>query len=307
MEKATVETSPDKERAGGPGGSMSGQGGDGKAGERAAAERRLVNYRADGAVAVLELSDPPANTYTYDMMRHLDEALLEARMDDAVQVIVLRGQGEKFFCAGANIAMLQSVTPRFKYYFCLHANETLNRFEQTPKLVIAALNGHTVGGGMEIAMACDLRYAWKSTAAEAKPFQYGLPEVNLGVLPGTGGTQRMARLLRKDLAIFHMTSGRTFDIETARGLGLVTEVVEAASVDGFMDHVLEVARGYCTPGKAARAVGLIKRAVQSGAEAAFGEGLAIERELQQQLFQSEDAKEGLGAYNEKRKAAFRGL
>jgi enoyl-CoA hydratase/carnithine racemase len=214
--------------------------------------------------------------------------------------------GDKFFCAGANIAMLASVTPRFKYFFCLHANETLNRLEQTPKLVIAALNGHTVGGGMEIALACDLRYAWKPTAEGAKPFQYGLPEVNLGVLPGTGGTQRMARIARKDLAIYHMTSGKTFGVDTARELGLVTDVIEAESVDAFMDRVREIARGYCPPAKAAKAVGLIKRAVQSGAEVGFHEGLAIERELQQQLFQSEDAKEGLGAYNEKRKASFAG-
>jgi enoyl-CoA hydratase len=273
---------------------------------QATAEKTLVRYSTEEGVAILELSDPPANTYTYEMMRQLDEALLEARMDDDVHVIVLRGEGEKFFCAGANITMLQSVTPRFKYFFCLHANETLNRFEQTPKLVIAALNGHTVGGGMEIALACDLRYAWKPTAQGAKPFQYGMPEVNLGVLPGTGGTQRMSRLVRKDQAIYHMTSGKTFGVETARELGLVTDVVEAESVDAFMARVLEIARGYSPPAKAAKAVGLIKRAVQSGAEAAFGEGLAIERELQQQLFQSEDAKEGLGAYNEKRKASFAG-
>jgi enoyl-CoA hydratase/carnithine racemase len=270
-------------------------------------ERTLVGYRTEGAVAVLELDDPPANTYTYEMMRHLDEAVLRARMDDAVQVIVLRGKGDKFFCAGANIPMLQSVTPRFKYFFCLHANETLNRLEQTPKLVIAALNGHTVGGGMEIALACDLRYAWKPTGEGAKPFQYGLPEVNLGVLPGTGGTQRMARIVRKDLAIFHMTSGKTFGVDVARELGLVTQAVEAESADAFVAKVVEIARGYATPAKAAKAVGLIKRAVQSGAEASFHEGLAIERELQQQLFQSEDAKEGLGAYVEKRSPAFRGL
>jgi enoyl-CoA hydratase len=164
--------------------------------EQATAEKTLVNYTTEGGVAILELADPPANTYTHEMMRQLDAAILDARADDEVHVIVVRGEGEKFFCAGANIAMLQRVTPRFKYFFCLHANETLNRLEQTPKLVIGALNGHTVGGGMEIALACDLRYAWKPTGAGAKPFQYGLPEVNLGVLPGTGGTQRMARIVR---------------------------------------------------------------------------------------------------------------
>ena len=119
----------------------------------------LVQYAAADGVAVLTLNDPPANTYSYEMMGELDRAILAARMDESVQVIVLTGSGEKFFCAGANIGMLQSVTPTFKYYFCLHANETLSRLEQTPKLVIAAINGHCVGGGLEVAMAADIRVA----------------------------------------------------------------------------------------------------------------------------------------------------
>src|SRR3954471_13547299 len=104
----------------------------------------LVLCDVEDGIAVLTLSDPPANTYSYEMMRRLDALVLEARMDEGVHVVVLRGAGEKFFCAGADIRMLSSVTPRFKYYFCLHANETLNRLEQTPKLVIAAINGHCV-------------------------------------------------------------------------------------------------------------------------------------------------------------------
>src|SRR5437667_7040607 len=142
------------------------------------ATRELVEYCAEDGIAILTLSDPPANTYSYDMMQQLDARILEARMDEDVQVIVITGSGEKFFCAGANIAMLQTVTPTFKYYFCMHANETLNRLEQTPKLVIAAINGHCVGGGLEVAMAADIRFAAKGD------FKLGLPEVNMGVLPG---------------------------------------------------------------------------------------------------------------------------
>ena len=119
--------------------------------------KRLVNYRVDGGVAVIEMNDPPANTYTYEMNRQMDEAILKARMDNEVYVLLLTGAGDKFFSAGANIKMLASVDPTFKYYFCLHANEMLLRLEHTPKLVIAALNGHTVGGGLEIAMAADIR------------------------------------------------------------------------------------------------------------------------------------------------------
>ncbi|HCP75543.1 MAG TPA: enoyl-CoA hydratase, partial [Ktedonobacter sp.] len=154
-------------------------------------EKSLVRYTTTEGVAVIELTNPPANTYSYEMMRQLDEAILQARFDDDVHVIVIRGEGEKFFCAGAEISMLSAVTPGFKYYFCLHANETLTRLEQTPKLVIAALNGHTVGGGLEIALACDIRIARRNAG------KVGLPEITLGVLPGTGGTQRMARALPK--------------------------------------------------------------------------------------------------------------
>lgn len=260
-------------------------------------EKRLVEYRSEGAIGVIELSDPPANTYTYDMMRQLDTAILQARMDDAVHVIVIRGTGEKFFCAGANIQMLNSVTPRFKYFFCLHANETLNRLEQTPKLVIAALNGHCVGGGLEIAMAADLRVACKDGG------KIGLPEVTLGVLPGTGGTQRLARLVGKTKAIELMVTGRTFGFDEGKEVGLVNEIFPKET---FWADVVKYATQFAPPGKASKAVGMIKRAVQSGAEVPFESGLAIERELQQQLFQSEDAKEGLAAYVEKRTANFKG-
>src|SRR3989475_13321368 len=113
----------------------------------------LVGNQVQDGLAIIGHNDPPANTYTHEMMRQLDDAILQARFDDNVHVLVLRGHGDKFFSAGANIGMLNKVTPRFKYFFCLHANETLNRLEHTPKLAIAALNGHTVGGGLEIAMA----------------------------------------------------------------------------------------------------------------------------------------------------------
>jgi enoyl-CoA hydratase len=265
--------------------------------ETMAAPSGLCTYRAESGVAILELSDPPANTYTYEMMRALDEAILKARFDEGVHVILIRGAGDKFFCAGANIKMLQTANPYFKYFFCLHANETLNRLEQTPKLVIAALNGHTVGGGLEIAMAADIRIAKKGAG------KIGLPEVTLGVLPGTGGTQRLGRLVGKSRAIELMATGSTFSFEEAEQIGLVNHVYDA---EGFDAKVMEYARQFTPPNKAAKAVGRIKRSVQSGLEAGFGEGLAIERELQQQLFQSEDAKEGLTAYVEKRTAKFTG-
>jgi enoyl-CoA hydratase len=255
----------------------------------------LINYRTDAGVAVIELNDPPANTYTYEMNRQLDDAILKARMDNDVHVMVLTGAGDKFFSAGANIKMLASVDPTFKYYFCLHANETLLRLEQTPKLVIAALNGHCVGGGLEIAMAADLRIARKDAG------KIGLPEVNLGVLPGTGGTQRLSRLVGKSKAIELMITGNTFSFEEAKELNIINDIFER---DGFMENIMEYARQFCPPNKAAKAVGRIKRAVQTGWEIPLESALAVERENQQLLFQSEDAKEGLAAYVEKRPATF---
>jgi enoyl-CoA hydratase/carnithine racemase len=263
-------------------------------------DKVLVHYDAQDGVALLTRDDPPANTYTHEMMRQLDDAIVRARFDDDVTVIVITGKGEKFFSAGANIQMLSEVTSGFKYCFCLHANETLNRLEQTPKLTIAALNGHTVGGGLEIAMAADIR------VARAGSSKVGLPEVNLGVLPGTGGTQRLSRIVGKSKAIELMVTGETFGFDRAMELGIVNKVIDADSHEAFMGAVMEYARQFTPPNKASKAVGLIKRSVQTGWELPFETSLALERELQQQLFQSDDAREGLNAYIEKRKPEFTG-
>jgi enoyl-CoA hydratase len=261
-----------------------------------------ILYNVSEGVAVIELNEPPANTYSYEMMREIDDAVLSARMHDGVHVIVLTGAGEKFFCAGANINMLKEASPGFKYYFCLHANETMNRLEQTPKLVIAALNGHTVGGGLEVALAADLRLARQGAG------KIGLPEVALGVLPGTGGTQRLARLVGKAKAIELMASGALMSFDEALALGIVNQVWGDAELKGrtFREAALDYARQFTPPNRASRAVGHIKRAVQSGIEMSIAEGLALERELQQRLFESEDAREGLAANLEKRTPRFRG-
>src|SRR5579864_9562595 len=206
------------------------------------AQKTLVRYDKQGPIAIVTLDDPPANTYTHEMMRQLDDAILTARFDPEVQVVVLTGAGDKFFSAGANINMLKTVDPTFKYYFCLHANETLTRFEQTPKLVIAALNGHTVGGGLEIAMACDIRVARRSAG------KIGLPEVALGVLPGTGGTQRLARLLGRARALELMVTGRTFSFEEAQEIGLVNDIYDGDGA-AFMSEVVTYAKQFTTPNK----------------------------------------------------------
>jgi enoyl-CoA hydratase len=260
----------------------------------------LVNYATDKGVALLTLNDPPVNAYTHEMFRELDTCILEARFDDDVHVIVVTGHGDKYFSAGANINMLRESDATFKYYFCLHANETLSRLEQTPKLTIAAINGHAVGGGLEIALACDLRVARDGS------YQIGFPEVNLGVLPGTGGTQRLTRLVGPSRAIELMVEGATLPVERAHALGLVNKVWIAQDNEGFMRRVSDYAHEFTPPQRAALAVGRLKRAVVSGQDMSLEQGLALERELQAELFASHDAKEGLVAFTEKRKPFFRG-
>src|SRR6267143_916801 len=266
----------------------------------------LMSATKQEGVMVLELRNPPANTYSYEMMRELDAHILDARMNESVHVLMLTGappsdakRPTEFFCAGADIEMLQKNAPYFKYNFCLHANETLCRLEQTPKLVIAAINGHCVGGGLEIALACDLRIARRQAG------KVGLPEVALGVLPGTGGTQRLARALGRAKAIELMAEAATFPIEEAKALGLINAVIDASPVE-FRARALEYARKFVPPAKASRAVGFIKRAVTTGLEVGLEQGLALERELQQRLFEGKDAAEGIAAYNARRPPRFTG-
>ena len=275
-------------------------------------KNRLVNYgETENGVAIIELisdsaGDPlegdktPVNTYTREMWHDIDDAILEARFNDDVSVILITGHGEKFFSAGASIKYLNTLSPRYKYFFCLHAYETLSRLEQTPKLVIAALHGHTVGGGLEIAMAADIRIARKGN------YQVGLPEVALGVLAGTGGTARLSRLVGKAKAMEIMVTGRKFSFEESREMDLVHDIYDSLSLDEFRQDVLAYAGRFSLPFAASKAIGNIKRSVQSGMEIPLEYHLALERELQSDLFQSEDAKEGIKAYVDRKTPRFEG-
>ncbi len=260
----------------------------------------LTTLEVSDGLAVITLCNAPANGYSYELMRALDAHVLEARFREDVHAIVLTGAGEKFFCAGADIEALRAMSPGFKYNFCLHANETLLRLEQTPKLVVAALNGHTVGGGLEVALACDLRLARRGAG------KLGLPEVKLGVLPGTGGTVRLTRTVGRARALELMVTGRLVDMDEARDLGLVHEVLDAPDRDGFLAAVRAWCRKLVPPEGASKAVGAIKRAVHGGADVGLYEALGLERELQQQLFLADDAREGLAANRERRPPRFTG-
>ena len=260
-------------------------------------EEKLVEYRIEEGIAILELNNPPANAYDNEMMRELDDAILKARFDEDVHVIVVRGKGDRFFCAGANVKDISERSSQYRYNFGLHGNEVLCRLENTPKLVIAALNGRALGGGLEIALACDIRLAQKDAGG------LGLPEINLGLIPGMGGTQRLARLIGNGRALELMATGRTANFEESLAMGIINQIYEK---DGFFESVLTYARQFVPPNKASRSVGCIKRAVKSGLEMSLVDGLAFERELLQQAFDSEDAAEGMGSFLEKRMPAFKG-
>src|SRR5437762_6395603 len=193
----------------------------------------LVEYSVQDGVAILELNNPPANAYTLESLKQLDEAIVRSRFDSNAQVLVLRGAGGKFFSAGADISMLSKEANEFRNQFALFGHETLARLENTPKLVIAAINGHCVGGGLEIAIACDVRIAKKNAG------RTGLAEVNLGVMPGMGGTQRLPRLVGKGCGIELGASGRVIAFEEARDLGLINEIFEGTD---FFDQILGYAR-----------------------------------------------------------------
>ena len=257
----------------------------------------LIEYRVSDGIAVIELNNPPANAYTLESLKELDQAIVNARFDTGVHVMVIRGAGEKFFSAGADINMLARESTEFRNMFALYGHETLQRLENSPKLVIAAINGHCVGGGLEIAMACDLRIAKKNAG------RMGLAEVNLGVIPGMGGTQRLPRLVGKARAMDLAATGRMIAFEEALEFDLINDIFEG---DDFFDQILDYARQFVAPNKPSKAVGLIKRAIQTGLELSQNDALAFERELLAQAFTSIDAAEGLAAYKEKRVAKFQG-
>lgn len=256
----------------------------------------FVLYEKQGKIATIQLNKPPVNTYDRELMGALDEAIDRVRFDDEVAVAILTSALDGMFSAGADIRMLKASDPDYKAMFCLNCQETLSKMESTPKIFIAALNGSCVGGGLEIALATDLRFA-----ARGEKVKLGLPEVTLGVLPGTGGTQRLPRLIGKSRALDLMITGRLLTADEALELGLVDRVFDAGEL---MERTLEYAEGLARG--ATRAIALIKRAVQEGLEMPLPAGLALERELQNRLFVTRDAQEGLSAFVEKRRPEFVG-
>src|SRR5947209_2184894 len=186
-----------------------------------------------GSIGYIRLNKPKLNLYDRAFMQELSDAIDEIRFNDDIKVAVMVSDLPKVFSAGADIHMLKASQPNYKTSFCLGAQETLAKIERTPKVFLAALSGHTVGGGLEIALAADLRFA-----SDTPGMQIGLPEVKLGVLPGTGGTQRLSRLIGKSRALDLMITGRLLTAQEALDLGIVNYVHPA---DQLLERIEEYA------------------------------------------------------------------
>jgi enoyl-CoA hydratase/carnithine racemase len=255
-----------------------------------------VRLETHGGIGFIKLNKPKLNLYDREFITQLNDAVDEVRFNNDIKVVIMASELERVFSAGADIHMLKASNPDYKASFCLGAQETLAKIERTPKVFLAALHGHTVGGGLEIALATDIRFA-----ADDPKIQIGLPEVKLGVLPGTGGTQRLSRLVGKSKALDLMITGRLLSPREALDLGIVNYVYPA---DQLMERVEEYAQDILR--SATRAIGLIKQAVVQGTEVHIDAGFFMERELQNRLFRTEDAQEGLASFIEKRAPEFKG-
>lgn len=255
-----------------------------------------VRLDVQGGIGYIRLNKPKLNLYDRTFMGELNDCIDEVRFNEAIKIAVMTSDLEKVFSAGADIHMLKASQPLYKAAFCMDAQETLAKMERTPKLFIAALHGHTVGGGLEIALATDLRFA-----SDSPSIQIGLPEIKLGVLPGTGGTQRLARLIGKSKALDLMITGRLLNPQEALDYGIVNYLYSA---DQLMAKVEEYAQNLLKG--ATRAVGLIKQAVVQGTEVHMDAAFFMERELQNRLFITQDAQEGLQSFIEKRAPNFEG-
>jgi enoyl-CoA hydratase/carnithine racemase len=255
-----------------------------------------VTLEKEGRVGILVLDRPPANSYDYAFLRSFASAIDDARADGDVNAVVVTSASEKFFSAGADVSAFAAGTSRGRFMTALLAHEAFRKMENTPLIFIAAIAGHCLGGGFELALACDLRFA-----AEGK-YQIGLPEVNLGLFPGSGGTQRLPRLVGLSKGIDLIANATTMGPTQAKELGLVDQLFPdaAACRAGAIEYAAKLAAGPTV------AIGHAKVAITQGFGAPLDLGLAIEREAISRVFVSADADEGIKAFGEKRKPEFLG-
>ena len=255
----------------------------------------VVTFSKTEPIGTIIINRPPVNSYDTQFMQALDAAIDEANGDPQVKAIILKSASEKFFSAGADIKAFQANSAETNTEMTRIAHRALEKIALSPKVFVAAINGHAFGGGLEMALACDLRFA-----AEGN-FRLGLTEVALGLLPGNGGTQRLPRLIGANRALEMMLTGETVSPEEAYQLGLVNKLFPAETLfEETEAYARKVASG------ASIAIGKIKQAVYQGIDLPLNEALALERGLIEALFKTDDAQEGLTAFVEKRQPVFKG-
>ncbi len=255
----------------------------------------VVTFSKSGPIGHITLNRPPANSYEIGFMRELDSAIEEAVWDPEVKVVILKSALEKFFSAGADIKAFMANDAAANLEMIRFAHGALEKMANSAKVFIAAINSHALGGGLEMALACDLRFAAEGS------YRLGLPEVTLGLLPGNGGTQRLPRLIGANRGLQMMITGEPVGPEEALRLGVVNKLFPA-------DKLLKETEAFAArlAAGATVAIGQIKRAVYQGIGMDLSAGLALERELIEPLFETEDAKEGFAAFAEKRQPVYRG-
>jgi enoyl-CoA hydratase/carnithine racemase len=249
----------------------------------------------DGAVGTITLNHPKANSYDIHFMKDLDAAIEAMNGNDSVKAVVVQSGLDKFFSAGADIKAFQANTTEENMKMIRFAHQALRKIGDSPKVFIAAVEGHALGGGLEMALACDLRFA-----AEGD-YRIGLPEVTLGLLPGNGGTQRLPRLVGRTKALDLMVSGQPVGPQEAHRIGIVDRLYPAET---FRDETMKYAQRLASG--ATLAAAKIKQAVYEGMELPLDEALKMERELIGPLFESQDAREGFAAFAEKRQPVYTG-
>jgi enoyl-CoA hydratase/carnithine racemase len=252
-----------------------------------------VEYTREGNVGYITLNNPPANSYDLGVMEELGGCVRSAAEDHGARVVIFRSALDRFFSAGADIRAFNENPPEKNMDMIEVAHENLGRIAETPKIFIAQIGATALGGGLEMALACDLRFG-----AEGE-YYLGLPEATLGLLPGNGGTQRLPRLIGVTKALDLMITGRRLSPAEAYELGILDRLFP---VEQLEEETLKYAQGLAAG--ATEAIGSIKLAVHRGADRPLWEGLGIERDLVMPLFSNEECKEGITAFMEKRKPEF---
>lgn len=252
-----------------------------------------VEYSREGNVGYVTLDKPPANSYDLAFMEELGECVEAAAADDEARAVILRSSSERFFSAGADIKAFAGNSTEANMEMIRTAHKNLARIAEVPKVFVAQIGATALGGGLEMALACDLRFG-----AEGE-YYLGLPEATLGLLPGNGGTQRLPRLIGATRALDLMVTGRRLSPSEAHDLGILDRLFPAESLE---EETRKYAEGLAAG--ATTAIGNIKLAVHRGVQMPLEDGLALERDLIEPMFDGEEAKEGIGAFTEKRKPEY---